>query len=153
MPDPIRFEWLMDAHVQVFRPVQVGDTPNGFQQAVPIGAGTFAGPKLRGTAIAGSADWQIVQKDGINLLDVTGAMLTDDGVTIRVSSKGMRHGSPEVMAKLARGEVVPVEQYYMRAVAEFAAPPGRYEWLNRALFVSWGERYPDRVIIHYYQVL
>jgi len=153
MPDAINFEWLMDAHVLVSRPLQVGDTPNGFQQAVPIGAGTFAGPRLRGTAIAGSADWQIVQKDGINMLDVVGAMLTDDGVTIRVASKGMRHGPPDVMARLARGEPVPPEQYYMRAVAEFTAPTGKYDWLNRALFVSWGERYADKVVIHYYQVL
>lgn len=153
MPDPINFEWLMDAHVLVSRPLQIGDTPNGFQQAVPIGAGTFAGPRLRGTAIAGSADWQIVQKDGINMLDVVGAMLTDDGVTIRVASKGMRHGPPDVMARLARGEAVPAEQYYMRAVAEFTAPTGKYDWLNRALFVSWGERYADKVVIHYYQVL
>ena len=102
MPDPIRLEWMMDAHVQVFRPVQIGDTPNGFQQAVPIGAGTFAGPRLRGSAISGSADWQLVLEDGMYLLDVTGAMLTDDGVTIRVSSKGMRHGPPDVMARLTR---------------------------------------------------
>lgn len=47
MPDPIMLEWLMDAHVQVSRPIQIGDTPRGFQQAVPIGAGTFAGPRLR----------------------------------------------------------------------------------------------------------
>ena len=118
MPDPIRLEWMMDAHVQVFRPVQIGDTPNGFQQAVPIGAGTFAGPRLRGSAISGSADWQLVLEDGMYLLDVTGAMLTDDGVTIRVSSKGMRHGPPDVMARLIAGEVVPPDQYYMRAVAE-----------------------------------
>ena len=153
MPDPIRLEWMMDAHVKVFRPVQIGDTPNGFQQAVPIGAGTFAGPRLRGSAISGSADWQLVLEDGMYLLDVTGAMLTDDGVTIRVSSKGMRHGPPDVMARLIAGEVVPPDQSYMRAVAEIAAPPGKYDWLNRSLFVSWGERYPDKVVIHYYQVL
>ena len=153
MPTPIQFEWLMDAHVQVLRPVQIGNIPGGFQQAVPIGEGRFAGPRLRGTVIPGSADWQLMQKDGITLLDVTGAMLTDDGSTIRVSSKGMRHGPPEVMARLAAGEVVPPDQYYMRAGAEFAAPEGPYSWLNHSLFVSWGERYADKVVIHYYRVL
>jgi hypothetical protein len=103
--------------------------------------------------IPGSADWQLIQNDGIALLDVTGAMLTDDNVTIRVSSKGMRHGPPEVMDRLAAGEVVPPDQYYMRAVAEFDAPEGPYDWLNKALFVSWGERYASKVVIHYYKVL
>jgi len=108
---------------------------------------------LRGTAIAGAADWQLIQKDGVAMLDVTGAMLTHDNVTIRVTSKGMRHGPPDVMARLAAGEEVPPDQYYMRAVAEFEAPEGDYAWLNKALFVSWGERYQDKVVIHYYQVL
>lgn len=80
-------------------------------------------------------------------------MLTHDGVTIRVSSKGMRHGPPAVMARLNAGEVVPPEQYYMRAVARFDAPGGTCDWLNKALFVSWGERYADKVVIHYYGVL
>jgi hypothetical protein len=153
MPDPIRLEWLMDAEVQVSRPVQVGNIPTGFHQGVPIGTGFFAGPRLRGTVIPGATDWQLIQPDGIAKLDVSGAMLTDDGVTIRVSSKGMRHGPPEVMARLNAGEVVPPDQYYMRAVAHFNAPIGPYDWLNKALFVSWGERYADKVVIHYYQVL
>jgi hypothetical protein len=153
MPDPVRLEWLMDAEVQVSRPVQVGQIPTGFHQGVPIGAGSFAGPRLRGTVIPGSYDWQLVQPDGLARLDVSGAMLTHDGITIRVSSKGMRHGPPAVMARLNAGEVVPPDQYYMRAVARFDAPAGPYDWLNKALFVSWGERYASKVVIHYYRVL
>jgi len=151
--DKIHFEWLMDAQVEVKRPVQVGNTPTGFQQGIPIGEGFFEGPTLKGTVIPGSFDWQLIQRDGVAMLDVTGAMLTDDDVIIKVASKGMRHGPPEVMERLARGEVVPPDEYYMRAVAEFDAPQGLYDWLNRALFVSWGERYEDKVVIHYYKVL
>jgi hypothetical protein len=153
MATPIEFEWLMTAHVQVRRPIQIGNAQYGYRQAVPIGDGYFAGPSLRGTVIPGSADWQLIQRNGIADLDVTGAMLTDDGVTIRVSSKGMRHGSPAVIERLARGEVVHPNEYYMRAVARFEAPEGSYDWLNKALFVSWGERYEDKVVIHYYKVL
>ena len=40
-------------------------------------------PRLRGTVIPGSHDWQLIQPDGLARLDVTGAMLTHDGVTIR----------------------------------------------------------------------
>ena len=36
MPDPIEFEWLMDAQVQVLRPIQIGEIPYGFHQAVLI---------------------------------------------------------------------------------------------------------------------
>lgn len=153
MPEPIQLEWLMDAHVKIFPPVQVGNTPTGFQQAIPIGDGYFEGPRLKGTVIPGAADWQIIRSDGVAVLDVTGAMLTHDNITIRVSSKGMRHGPPEVMQRLAAGQQVAPSEYYMRAVAHFDAPVGPYEWLNKSLFVSWGERYQDEVIIHYYSVL
>lgn len=153
MADNIEFEWLMTARVKVKRPVQIGDTPTGFQQGVPIGEGHFEGPRIKGTVIPGSFDWQLIQPDGIAMLDVAGAMLTDDGVTVKVASKGMRHGPPEVMERLSRGEQVPPDEYYMRAVAEFDAPEGPYAWLNKSLFVSWGERYADEVVIHYYRVL
>lgn len=151
--EAIDFEWLMTAHVEVKRPFQIGNIPTGFHQAVPIGEGYMQGPRIKGSVIPGSADWQLVKTDGNTSLDVTGILVTDDGVTIRVSSKGMRHGPPDVMAKLARGEVVPPDQYYMRAVAEFDAPEGKYDWLNKSLFVSWGERYDNKVVIHYYRVL
>lgn len=153
MADNIEFEWLMTARVEVKRPMQIGDTPTGFQQGVPIGEGHFEGPSIKGTVIPGSFDWQVIQRDGIAMLDVAGAMLTDDGVTMKVASKGMRHGPAEVMERLSRGEQVPPDEYYMRAVAEFDAPAGPYDWLNKSLFVSWGERYVNEVVIHYYRVL
>lgn len=153
MTEAMQLEWLMDAHVEILPPVEVGNTPTGVQRAIPLGGGHIDGPHLRGTVIPGAADWQIIRSDGVAMLDVTGAMLTHDKVIIRVSTKALRHGSSQVMQRLAAGEQVPPGEYYMRGVTQFHAPAGAYEWLNKSLFVMWGERYESEVVIHYYRVL
>jgi hypothetical protein len=54
---------------------------------------------------------------------------------------------------LSAGEIVALEEYYFRAAPEFEAPPGRYEWLNKSLFMSVGERYAAGVVIHIHRIL
>jgi hypothetical protein len=58
------------------------------------------------------------------------------------------------MARLARGEIVAPGEYYFRSVAEFQAPLGsKYEWLNKALFLTTGERRAEAVIVYFYRLL
>ena len=64
------------------------------------------------------------------------------GALIQIRNRGLRHGPPEVMARLAAGEEVDPAEYYFRTVPEFIAPNGPYEWMNRSIFVCAGARYP-----------
>jgi hypothetical protein len=70
-----------------------------------------------------------------------------------VTNRGLRHGPPEVIQRLARGEKVDPKLYYFRSVPEFEAPVGSaYEWLNRAVFIATAERGADVVTIKVYEV-
>jgi len=119
---------------------------------VPILSGTFEGPKIKGVILPGGIDWQLVRSDGITEIEAHYSLKTDDGVQIRVINKGFRHGPPEVMQRLVAGDAVDPAEYYFRAAPIFEAPSGRYDWLNRSLFVSSGERYPNRVVLRFFQV-
>jgi len=46
-----------------------------------------------------------------------------------------------VMQRLAAGKDVDPADYYFRTIPEFIAPAGRYDWLNRSVFVCAGARY------------
>ena len=51
----------------------------------------------------------LVRADGVVQPDVRLTLKTDDGQLIFVRYGGMRHGSPEVMERLARGDATDLE--------------------------------------------
>src|SRR5262249_23311553 len=62
------------------------------------------GPRLRGKVLPGGGDWTLLRGDGVLELDLRLTLETDDGALIHMTSFGLRHGPPEVIAALARGE-------------------------------------------------
>ncbi len=120
---------------------------------VPILSGSFEGPRIKGILRAGGIDWQTTRPDGVTEIEAHYSLETGDGAVIRVVNRGFRHGAPEVMRRLAEGEIVDPSEYYFRAAPMFEAPNGRYDWLNRSLFISSGERRSNSVVIRFYEVL
>ena len=74
---------------------------------------------MQGRIVPGGADWQILHSDGAASLDARYTIQTDDGALIYVVNRGVRHGPPEVLARLNRGERVDPASYYFRSVATF----------------------------------
>ena len=71
-----------------------------------------------------------------------------------VTNRGMRHGPPEIIEKLTRGETVDPGQYYFRTSAEFEAPlDSAYAWLNRAVFVGVAQRTAAAAIVRFHEIL
>jgi len=143
---------LLEVRATLEAPIVVGDVPEGARRVVPITGGTFAGPRLRGTLVPGGADWQYLRQDGVMIVEAQYLLRTDDGVIIQVNNRGMRHGPEAVMRRLGAGESVDPADYYFRATPRLSAPVGRYEWLNRRIFLCSGARYPDAVMLWFYEV-
>jgi hypothetical protein len=59
-----------------------------------------------------------------------------------MTSFGLRHGPPEVLAALARGESVDPSTYYFRTTPRFETSHPKYAFLNRLVTVSSGDRLP-----------
>jgi hypothetical protein len=147
------FEPLFTLTAELGDLVELGSGPVGRRRIIPILGGSFAGASMRGTVLSGGADWQILRSDFVTELDARYALQTDDGVLIQVSVRGLRHGPREVLARIAAGEDVASSEYYFRAVPIFSAPTGRYEWLNRSIFIGIGERYRASVRLRFYRIL
>jgi hypothetical protein len=131
----------------------LGPAPEGLKRVVPISGGTFTGAKLRGTLVPGGADWQYVRSDDVTVVEARYLLRTDDGVLIEVHNRGLRHGPQETMRRLAAGETVDPREYYFRAAPTLTAPVGRYDWLNRSLFLCTGARYANAITLWVYQVI
>ncbi len=145
-------EFVYEATGSLGAPIAIGDAPDGMRRIIPIFSGPVEGPLIRGELVAGGNDWQVTRPDGVTVADATYALRTDDGVVIQIRNKGLRHGSPEVMRRLAAGEEVDPAEYYFRTVPEFIAPAGRYDWLNRSVFVCSGARYASAIRLWVWRV-
>lgn len=102
-------------------------------------------PAWRGILPDGG-DWLILRPDGVLEHDVRITLKTDDGAFIYVRYTGIRHGPPEVMARLAQGETVDPSAYYFRVAPRFETGAERYAWLNNILAVGVGERLPPNKV-------
>lgn len=144
---------LLEVRAALDAAVVVGNTPVGLKRVVPILSGTFSGPDMRGTIVPGGADWQYVRADDVTVVEARYLLRTDDDVLIEVHNRGIRHGPAETMKRLAAGESVDPSEYYFRATPVLTAPAGKYEWLNRHLFVCSGARYATAITLWIYQIL
>ena len=134
-------------------PLDLGDVAQGHRRIVPLTGGTFTAPELNGTLLPGvSADWQTVLPDGTALGDIRYTLRTDDGALLYVQSRGVRHGSPEVLARLGRGDDVDASEYTFRTSTQIETAAADLDWLNKGVFISVGARQPDRVIYETYLV-
>ena len=134
-------------------PLDLGDLAQGRRRIVPLTGGTFAGPELNGKLLPGSsADWQTVLPDGTALGDIRYTLETDEGDLLYVQSRSMRHGSADVLARLARGEDVDASEYTFRTSTQIETPAPGLEWLNKGVFTGVGARQPGGVIYETYLV-
>jgi Protein of unknown function (DUF3237) len=145
---------LMMMHVKVGTVLNIGAVPYGTRRTAPLGGGTFEGPRLRGIILPGSsADWQLLRSDGVLEMDLRLTLRTDDDALISMSSFGLRHGPPEVIAAIGRGETVDPSTYYFRTMPRFETSHPAYLFLNRLISVASGDRRPAGPIYAIHEVL
>lgn len=133
-------EHFCDLKVDLGEPIEMGEGKAGGRRIIPIIGGTVSGPHFAGTILNLGADWQTVHDNGVAHLDTRYAIETNDGATIEVINRGLRHGPAETIAALARGDQVPPQSYYMRTHAILETGHPTYSWINKYLFVGTGGR-------------
>jgi hypothetical protein len=152
LPEP-RLIQVYRLEATLGKPLDLGDVPQGHRRIVPQTGGRFTGPQINGELLPGaSADWQIVVPDGTVFADIRYTLQTDGGDLLYVQSKGVRHGSAEVLARLARGEDVDAGEYTFRTSTQIETAAPQLDWLNKGVFISVGGRQAAGVIYETYLV-
>ena len=121
---------------------KIGPVPHGTRSTARITSGRFEGPRLRGRVLPGGGDWTLLRSDGVLELDLRVTLETGDGALIHYASFGLRHGPPEVIAALGRGEVVDPASYYFRTTPRLETGHPKYAFVNGLLAVATGDRKP-----------
>jgi muconolactone delta-isomerase len=151
LPEP-RVTQVYRLEATLGQPLDLGETAQG-RRIVPQTGGAFTGPQLNGKLVPGvSADWQVVLPDGTALGDIRYTLQTDGGDLLYVKSRGIRHGSTEVLERLGRGEEVDATEYTFRTSTQIETAALALDWLNKGVFISVGGRKPGAVIHETYLV-
>ena len=137
---------LMTLRIAAAPPQKLGTVPHGIRSIVPVTGGDFDGRQLRGKVLPGGGDWLLLRSDGVLELDLRVTLETDDHALIYMTFQGLRHGPPDAIAALGRGEAVDPASYYFRTVPRFETSSERYAFLNRIVAVGVGETRPDGAV-------
>jgi len=151
MTDVVARAPMLELQVEVGKPVGFGEVAGQVRRFIPITGGTVSGDH-QGTVIPGGADWQTVGPNGVIDLEARYGLLLD-GETVEIRSTGVRSGSPEVLAKLATGAILPGSEYYFRTLVRFYTSSTKLAYLNNLMAIAVGERLPTHVKLSLYRVL
>ncbi len=67
--------------------------------------------------------------------------------------RGLRHGPPEIIERIEKGEVVGPTTHYFRTAPLFETAAPKYDWINRIIAVGIGHRGADGVVYSVFEVL
>jgi len=132
--------------------VTLGPGPYGERRYVPLLGGTVTGPELNGTIVPGGVDWQVARSDGVLDIGAHYVIKAADGALIEVQSNGLRHGPPEVMARLARGEAVGRDEYFFKTLMRFTTGHPAWLHLNKTMAIAVGQREARLVVLDVYRL-
>ena len=134
--------------------VDAGATPYGSRRIFPVTGGRFEGARLRGIVLPEtSGDWLLTRADGAFQQDVRLLLKTHDEALIFMAYRGIRHASAETTARIARGEHVGRDDYYLRTAPFFETSAPAYDWMNRIVSVGMGERVGQNVGYDLFEIL
>jgi hypothetical protein len=145
-----RLELIGRCRADLGEPLELGHTPWGRRRIIPILGGEFDGPRLSATIVAGGADWQVIHDDGMAAIDTRYTLQTHDEALISVATRGVRHGPPDVLRRLADGQPVDPAEYYFRVAIQYETGAADYRWLNQVVAVASAVRLADQVIYDAY---
>ncbi len=151
MPQPPELTHFCDLEVALSPIRELGPGRAGQRRIIPISGGRVTG-RVSGTIQNIGADWQTIFADGSADIDTRYAFETDDGALIEIVNVGVRHGPPDVIAALGRGEPVDPSRYYFRTTSRLETGDPRYAWVNKTIFVGTGAREADKVRISLFRV-
>ncbi|PZU10951.1 DUF3237 domain-containing protein [Sphingomonas sp.] len=149
-----KLEHAFSIEIRLQPSMRVEPNPIGASRvAVYIEEGIIDGPLLRGRVLPMTGgDWALLRPDGTIDFDARYMLELEDGSIVYMQNRGYRWASEEAMAKQARREDVPFEDYYMRVSPKFEVRTGPHDWLTRHVFVGVGEKIPTGNRIHYFVV-
>jgi hypothetical protein len=151
MPE-LKSTYVGELMMEVTGSYMLGEAPVGKRRLDRLDKGHFKGPKVQAEMLAGGMDSLLGGTDGALRPDVRLILKLDDGEILLIQYRGVRHAPAEVMQRIAKGERVPPNEYYLRTSLVFETASRKYGWMNRIVGVGVGRREPSAVFYDVFEI-
>ncbi|MFF2571026.1 DUF3237 domain-containing protein [Streptomyces sp. NPDC058084] len=145
-------DFAFEVRVSLAPSVHIGHGGGEITEYVPITGGTVAGPRLRGTVLAGGGDW-CDRRGGVYQLDARYLLRADDGAVIDITNRGYYH-EDDPTAPAQYDDALPVSEagVYYRTSPVFRTDAPAHLWLARTVFIGLARGDDREVAIRFYSV-
>ena len=143
---------LFDMTVTLAAP-QTAETVDGVLSTHIATGGAVCGDRVAGRVLAGGGDWVRIDAAGVGHIDVRVQLETVDLAVIHMSYLGRLVFRDDALERLVNGELLSAEDTYFRIAPLFAAPKGKYGWLNEIQAVGSGRLLPSAVHYEFHEIL
>ncbi|NVK42555.1 MAG: DUF3237 domain-containing protein [Oceanospirillaceae bacterium] len=131
-----KMEHVCRLDYQLAEPEIIGPVGEGLRIITPIAGGEVSGLRLNGKICPTGADWALIRRDGVVVIDVRATLETNDGALIQLTYTGRGDLGEGGYESFLRGDPVPVTELQIVPVMQCAHPD--YLWLDRPQFVGVG---------------
>jgi len=152
MPE-LKSSYIGELRIEVSGSYMLGHSPLGMRRLDRLDKGHFRGPRVSAEVVPGGVDCLLGGSDGALRPDVRLLLQLDDGCPLLIIYRGVRHGPADVMQRIAKGEQVPHDSYYLRTALSFETASERHAWLNRVVAVGVGRREPGAAVYDVHEIL
>jgi len=118
-------------------PEVIGPVAEGIRVNFYLNGGEVRGPRLNGRFLPVGADWLLIRRDGIGLVDVRATIETSDGALIYTAYTGILDPGPDGYDAFGKGTLPP--KFPIRTAPRYQTAAAAYAWMNRIQAYGVGE--------------
>ena len=143
-----QMEHIMSYNVTLAPPEVIGPVPEGIRVNFYFTGGAVTGPRVLGKVRPVGADWLILRRDGVAVLDIRATVETNDGALLYLTYPGIIDLGETGYDDFLKGTLPPSGTKIHITPRVHTSHPN-YLWLNRLHCVGIGRLYPDRMEVAY----
>ena len=132
MPE-LKSTYIGELMMEITGSYMLGESPVGKRRLDRLDKGHFKGPKVQAEIVTGGIDILLGGTDGAARPNVRLILKLDDGEILLIVYRGVRHAPAEVMQRIAKGERVPPNEYYLRTSLVFETASGFFHQLRLSM--------------------
>ena len=118
-------------------PEAIGPVAEGIRANFYLTGGEVRGPRCAGKVLPVGADWLLIRKDGVGIVDVRATMEMQDGALVYTAYTGVLDLGPDGYQAFLNGALPP--RIPVRTAPRFQTAHPAYAWLNRVQAYGIGE--------------